>query len=49
MDMAAATTVGARGTRSARLVGSAHMVPVTQPDALAARIAAFVDEQVRER
>ena len=46
-----ADTLAAAAPRgiAATLPAGAHMVPVTQPDALAARIAAFVDEQVRER
>lgn len=43
---AAALAATARHATAVTLPAGAHMVPITHPDALATRIAAFVDEQV---
>jgi pimeloyl-ACP methyl ester carboxylesterase len=45
-DWAAALASGTGDGRVETLAAGAHMVPVTHPDALAARIAAFLEERV---
>jgi pimeloyl-ACP methyl ester carboxylesterase len=48
-DWAAALAEAAPRGRADTLPAGAHMVPITHPDALAARTAAFLDERVLER